>query len=98
MPGLLHEISTPEAAAQYAKAHPVQAIGDMLWAILSIQRNCECRMADCKAAVKQSRLKNVAMQVAGGVAGGAAAAYGLWIVHRDNIIAAISEYLRNKIN
>ena len=97
MSGLVHEINSPEAAATYVKENPERAAGDMLWAIMQIQKNCACRLNPCKAEQKKGRLKNLAIQIGSSFAGGAAALYGIWVIHKENILAAVAEYLKGKM-
>jgi len=97
MPGLIHEINSPEEAIQYALDNPDRVTGDILWALMRLQSECACRRQTCLADMKKGRLKNIAFQVGGGVAGGAVAMYSLWVIHQENILAAIAEYVKRKM-
>ena len=97
MPGLIEEINSQEEAIRYAQEDPDKALGVVIWNLMLLKKQCTCRLASCRAEQKQSRLKNVAIQIGGSFAGGAAVLYGIWVVHKENILAAVAEYVKRKM-
>jgi len=95
MTGLTVEITTKEDAERFVRDNDAEVVlALLLYNQILQQRQCECRLDACQSERKRSRIKNAAMQVSGGMTGGAVALYAIWLAARDYIVAAVAEYLR----
>ena len=87
MSGLEVEILSEEDAVKYVQENPNKALGRLIWNHIQFKEKYESDS-------RRRWLRNTFMQTGGGMAGGAAAVYALWLAAKDYIVIAVAEYLR----
>jgi len=81
MSGLTEEIKNQEEAIDYARSDPNKALGVLIWNYLQFQQQY-------KEDKKKNKVRNVAVQSASGVAGGAAAVWAFMHLYWADLVEA----------
>ena len=85
MSGLTEEINSREEAENFARSNPPEKVlGLLIWNMMLMQRRHEKQ-------IKAYRAKNAFLQTVGGAVGGAATAWGIWIVGKAYILGCVKD-------
>ena len=87
MSGLTEEITSQEAAIDYARQDPNKALGVLIWNYLQFEQKCH-------ADLKKHKLKNAVLQTGGGIFGGTVAVWYYLHMHMTDLVAAVRESIK----